>query len=115
MKIHYHATVALSMFIAALCAASEPARSQEPILFAEMPVRIEAWQALSAAARLEHAKVSVQALKWSGEFAACEDLQPVPLISGIQTAIAEHFSDKPATAVMEPLIFAAMQICPPQG
>lgn len=111
MKSLYHATIALSLGFAALCAVSEPAHSQESMLFSEMPISIQTWQSLSPEARRDHARVSVQALKWSGEFAACNALQPGPLALGIKNAIAAHFADEPETAVMNPLVLAAMQLC----
>ena len=115
MRTLYHATIGLSMGFAALCAVSEPAHSQEGLQLSDMPISIQTWQSLSPEARSHHARVSVQALKWSGEFATCTALKPEALAHGIEAAIAGHFADEPATAVMEPLILAAMQICPMQG
>ncbi len=119
----YSATAGAFLAIAAIVAAfPEPAAaSDDPDAlghlmqpaFNETPISIGTYRSLSPAARQAYLAVSVEALRWSGEFSGCEGLTPHALGIQIGDALTEHFpSNRDAAPMMEPLVLAAMTLCP---
>lgn len=120
--ISFQATVAAFLAIAAAVSAiPSPASAEEPShaldqimapVFNEAPISIGTFQSLTPETRLGYLQVTVEALNWSGEFNGCATLTPTRLGEVIEHALETEFaSAAPASPLMNPLVFSAMQIC----
>ena len=118
----YHATTGASIVIAALAAFfSSAASAQQPETplgqlmqpaFTEVPVSIGTFQNLTSDGRTAYLTITVEALKWSGEFSGCTNLTPEALGPEIDKDIGLQSADTTAKSpLMEPLVMAAATLC----